>query len=107
MNGKLATTASSQSSNRFWYPGATPTISADGTKNGIVWVVENSSSNGSSPAALIAYDAANLANELYNSSKAPNGRDQFSGNKFITPLVANGKVYFGTPNSVAVFGLLP
>ena len=107
VNGKLATTASSQSSNRFWYPGATPTISADGVKNGIVWVVENSSSNGSSPAALIAYDAANLANELYNSSKAPNARDQFSGNKFITPLVANGKVYFGTPNSVAVFGLLP
>jgi hypothetical protein len=67
-----------------------------------VWVVENSS-----PAVLHAYDATNLATELYNSNQAANGRDQFSNNKFITPMIANGKVYVGTPNSVAVFGLLP
>jgi hypothetical protein len=56
---------------------------------------------------LHAYDATNLATELYNSNQAANSRDHFSGNKFITPVVANGKVYVGTQNSVAAFGLLP
>lgn len=102
VTGKLATTPSSQSGHTFGYPGATPSISANGTTNGIVWVVENSS-NG----VLHAYDATNLATELYNSTQATNNRDQFSANKFITPVVVNGKVYIGTPNSVAAFGLLP
>jgi hypothetical protein len=67
-----------------------------------VWAVENSN-----PAVLHAYNAANLT-ELYNSSQAANGRDQFgNGNKFITATIANGKVFVGTPNGVAVFGLLP
>ena len=56
---------------------------------------------------LHAYDATNLATELYNSNQAAGSRDHFSGNKFITPMIANGKVYVGTPNGVAVFGLLP
>jgi hypothetical protein len=61
----------------------------------------------SNPAVLHAYDAGNL-NELYNSNQASGGRDHFgNGNKFITPAVVNGKVYVGTPNGVAVFGLLP
>jgi len=101
-NAKLAVTPSSQSSNQFPYPGTTPTISANGAANGIVWAVENGNA-----AVLHAYDATNLASELYNSNQAANSRDQFAGNKFITPMVANGRVYIGTPNSVAVFGLLP
>jgi hypothetical protein len=99
---KLATNPSSQSSTLFSYPGTTPSISANGASNGIVWAVENSS-NG----VLHAYDATNLTNELYNSSQAANNRDTFADNKYVTPLVANGKVYVGTPNSVAVFGILP
>jgi hypothetical protein len=101
VNGMLATSPSSRSGHTFSYPGAAPTISASGTTNGIVWVVENSY-----PAVLHAYDATNLSNELYNSTQASGGRDNFSANKFITPVVANGKVYVGTSNSVAVFGLL-
>ena len=59
------------------------------------------------PAVLHAYDATNLANELYNSNQASGGRDGFgNGNKFITPMIVNGKVYVGTPTGVAVFGLL-
>jgi hypothetical protein len=100
-NAVLATSPSSRTSHTFTYPGAAPSISASGTTNGIVWVVENTS-----PAVLHAYDATNLTNELYNSNQAANGRDQFSNNKFITPMVANGKVYVGTSQSVAVFGLL-
>lgn len=102
VNGQLATFPSSRSGHTFGYPGATPSISASGTTNGIVWVVENSS-----PAVLHAYDATNLSNELYNSTQASGGKDNFSSNKFITPMVANGRVYVGTQNSVAVFGLLP
>jgi len=99
-NAMLANAPSSHSSHTFGYPGATPSISASGTTNSIVWVVENSS-----PAVLHAYDATNLATELYNSNQAAGGKDQFSNNKFITPVVANGKVYVGTSKSVAVFGL--
>jgi hypothetical protein len=89
----------SQSTHSFGYPGTTPSVSANGTANGIVWAIEN---NG---AILFAYDAANLTTELYDSNQAANGRDHFSGNKFITPVVVNGRVYVGTPTSVAVFGL--
>ncbi len=102
VGGKLAAAPASQSAHQFGYPGATPSISANGTANGIVWVVENGG-----PAVLHAYDATNLANELYNSNQVANGRDQFVGNKFITPVVTGGKVFVGTPNSVVVFGLLP
>lgn len=102
-NAKLAATESSKTGNAFPYPGATPSISANGTRNAIVWAVENSS-----PAVLHAYDATNLANELYNSSQASGSRDQFgAGNKFITPMVVNGKVYVGTASGVAAFSLLP
>jgi hypothetical protein len=101
-NAKLATTPSSQTANKFGYPGALPVISASGTSNAIVWAVENAT-NG----ILHAYDASNLASEFYNSTQAANHRDQFAPNKYMTPMVTNGKVYVGTPNSVAVFGILP
>jgi hypothetical protein len=100
-NALLATTPSAQTSHFFSYPGATPSVSANGTTNGIIWAIENSG------AILYAYDAANFPNELYDSNQAANNRDHFTGNKFITPVVANGRVYVGTPTSVAVFGLLP
>jgi hypothetical protein len=100
-NARLATTAAFHSANTFQYPGTTPAVSSNGTTNGIVWAVENSS-----PAVLHAYDARNLS-ELYNSNQAAGGRDHFgNGNKFITPLIVSGKVFVGTPNGVAVFGLL-
>jgi hypothetical protein len=98
---KLASAPSSQSTHRFGYPGTTPSVSANGTTNGIVWAIENSG------AVLYAYDATDLTKELYNSNQAVNNRDHFSGNKFITPMVVNGRVYVGTASSVAVFGLLP
>jgi hypothetical protein len=101
-NGLFASTASSHSATGFGYPGTTPGISANGVTNGIVWAAENSS-----PAVLHAYNAGNLAVELYNSNQAPNSRDHFgAGNKFITPTIADGKVYVGTTNGVGVFGLL-
>jgi hypothetical protein len=98
----LGKTPASQTSISFPYPGTAPAVSANGSSNGIVWAVQNSN-----PAALHAFAAGNLATELYNSNQAANGRDNFgAGNKFMTPSIANGKVYVGTPTGVAVFGLL-
>jgi hypothetical protein len=105
-NAKLSTPASSMSATSFGYPGTTPSISANGDANGIVWAVENNG-GGNAGGVLHAYDATNLGTELYNSNQAANNRDHFADNKFITPMIANGKVYVGTPNGVAVFGLLP
>ncbi len=98
---RLVATPSSSSSETYGYPGTSPSISANGTSNAIVWAVQANGSAG----VLHAYDATNLATELYNSSTVP--ADSFTDNKFITPTIANGKVYVGTPSSVAVFGLKP
>jgi hypothetical protein len=104
-NAKVSTTPTSQSATSFGYPGSSPVVSANGTANAIVWAHENQ--NNGAVAVLHAYDATNLARELYNSTQASGGRDQFgAGNKFITPTVAGGKVFVGTTNSVGVFGLL-
>jgi hypothetical protein len=100
-NARL-TALSSQTAGTFAYPSATPSVSANGATNGIVWATENTS-----PAILHAYAATNLAKELYNTTQAANSRDQFgTGNKFITPTIASARVYVGTTTGVGVFGLL-
>jgi hypothetical protein len=99
-NARL-TNASSHTATSFGYPGTTPSISAVGNSNGIVWATENTS-----PAVLHAYAATNLATELYNSTQA-GSRDNFgSGNKFITPMIASARVYVGTASDIGVLGLL-
>jgi hypothetical protein len=101
-NAKLTAVPHSQSAAQFAYPGTAPSVSANGAANAIVWAHENTD-----PAVLHAYDAANLAHELYNSNQAAGNRDHFgTGNKFITPTIADGKVFVGTTAGVAVFGLL-
>jgi hypothetical protein len=101
-SAKLGTAPQSQSATQFIYPGTAPSVSANGTANGIVWAHENAATG-----VLHAYDATNLAHELYNSNQAPANRDQFgAGNKYITPAIADGKVFVGTTNAVAVFGLI-
>ena len=101
MNAQISPVPSGETGNMFPYPGATPSISANGSNDGILWAVENGYA-----ATLHAYDATNLSNELYNSNQAPYQRDQLGpGNKFITPTVVNGKVYVGTTYGVAVYGL--
>ncbi len=88
-----------QTSLQFDAPGSTPTVSSNGNTNGIVWAPENNASSGQ--AALHAYDARNVALELFNSGSYA------SAVKFAVPTVCNGKVYVATANSVAVFGLQP
>lgn len=101
-NARLLTSPASKTGNTFGFPGTTPSISANGASEGIVWAAENAG-----VAVLHAYDAADLSRELYNSNQAAGGRDHFgAGNKFITPTIAGGKVFVGTTNGVGVFGLL-
>ena len=96
----LSAGPTSMSSLVYNFSGPTPSVSSNGTTNGIVWALDNSqygppTPNGSGPAVLHAYDATNLANELWNSSQ---GTGNTAGNavKFTVPTIANGKVYIGT-----------
>ena len=102
-SGLLNPVPTSATTTHFNYPGATPSISGSTAKTLILWATENTS-----PAVLHAYNANDLSVELYNSKQATGGRDNFgNGNKFITPTIANGKVYVGTTTGVGVLGLLP
>jgi hypothetical protein len=90
----------SSSSHSFVFPGSTPSVSAAATQNGIVWALDTSQyctsqSPGCAPAVLYAYDASNLATELWNSSTVTADAAGFAV-KFAVPTIANGKVYVGT-----------
>ena len=101
INGKLSDQPSSRGGFTFDFPGATPSISGNGSKGGIVWEVQDTG-----PAILFAYDAKNVANELYDSNQAANNRDNpTNGVKFVVPTVANGKVFVGSQQKLSVYGL--
>ncbi|HEY0793984.1 MAG TPA: FG-GAP-like repeat-containing protein [Chthoniobacterales bacterium] len=97
-NATLNAVPASATATAFGYPGASASISASGTTKGIAWAIER----GKAQAILHAYDATNLATQLYTSAGVVVG----SPIKFAVPTVCNGKVFVGTANSVAVFGLL-
>jgi outer membrane protein assembly factor BamB len=104
-NGLLSTSPTSTSPQTYGYPGGAIAVSANGTSNGILWAVRK---NGAASGILHAYDAANLATELYNSEQS-GSRDTLAAPaaKFSIPLVVNGKVFVATESSLVVFGLLP
>jgi hypothetical protein len=83
----------------FGMPGPTPSVSANGTSNGIVWIFASTSFLG-------AYDATNLANELYNSNQNQQRDQTGHAVKFAIPTVADGMVFLGAENEVDVYGLL-
>ncbi|MGD0225481.1 MAG: choice-of-anchor D domain-containing protein [Terriglobia bacterium] len=90
------------------FPNPIPVVSANGTTNGVVWIVTIDLNT--KLAALFALGAADVSGntELYDSVQAANNRDQAGGFvKFVIPTVANGKVYIGTATEVDVYGLLP
>lgn len=104
--GLLTTTPTSQTAKAFAYPGTTTSISANQDSNAILWALDNSTYKTNSGAALYAYDATNLATELYTSSQKFNRDNPGAAVKFAVPTVANGKVYVGTQTKLSVYGLL-
>jgi hypothetical protein len=106
--GRISTSPVAQSSNTFTI-GATPSISAHGTSDGIVWAIERLeelSIPGHLPAILYAYDATNISTMLYSSAQVPSRDQGGCAEKFQVPTIANGKVYVSTKNELDVFGLL-
>lgn len=103
-NGTMSSSPTSESPDSLTggtWRGSTPSISANGSSNGILWTLDGSSNQ------LRAYDATNLGNELYTSAQAANNRDQIGTvDKFTVPTVANGHVYVGTANALVGYGLL-
>jgi hypothetical protein len=118
--GKFNGAPFSQSSTSYRFPGSTPSESSNASANGIIWALDNGlyctpQSPGCGATVLHAYDATNLATELWNSSQAAANRD-VAGHavKFTVPTIANGKVYVGTRGNdssvlgeLEVYGLLP
>ena len=97
-----------QSAKIFVYPGPTPSVSSNGSSNGIVWALDNNNLGAQNGQIVYAFDATNLANKLWDSTLAANNRDRSGGAvKFTVPTVANGKAYVGGQNSLTVYGLLP
>jgi hypothetical protein len=106
-NGQLSSTPTSQAAATFGYPGAQPVISAANSSatSAVMWAVEFNSTLG--VGVLHAYDATNLATELYNSSQAANNRDTAGAPvKFAVPTVSGGKVFMGGSAGFDVYGLL-
>jgi hypothetical protein len=123
--GQFNTTPTSTTPTGFGFPGATPSISSSGSTNGIVWAIKSQAygtkdggSSAAGPAVLYAYDASNVAIELWNSTL---GTGNTAGNavKFTVPTIANGKVYIPTRGDdttlnspttrgrIDIYGLLP
>jgi hypothetical protein len=112
-NGLLSTAPTAESPNTL-VVGATPSVSATGTQNGIVWAIMRPEQLRAQPgvqaAVLYAYDATNVANLLYDSSATiTHGHTRDRGGcagKFAVPTIANGRVYVGTQNQLDIYGLL-
>ncbi len=99
-NGTLSDTSQTAVGSFGYLPGS-PSISANGTTDGIVWVMDRNANR------LHAYDAATLSTELWNSSQKVGGGDNVGAVvKFAVPTVANGEVFVGTNNALVVYGLV-
>ena len=97
--GELPAAPTSHAASTFAYPGSVPSISANGGTGGIAWMLEASG-------VLHAYDADNLATELYNSNQNASRDALGSYVKFSTPVITQGKVYVGTADHLVAYGLI-
>ena len=105
ISGTLSTSPTSQSGAIYPVRGGSFAVSANGNGNGILWAVQNN--DVTAPGVLFAYDATNLADELYDSSQMGNRDTLDVASKFTIPLVANGKVFVSSQSQLTAYGLLP
>ncbi len=103
----LSTNPTSESGTYYSYPGPTPSISANGTTNGIAWTLQTDGTGPNGAAILHAYDATNLANELYNTTQNASRDTPGGAVKFTVPTIANGKVYVPAVDVLNIYGILP
>jgi hypothetical protein len=102
--GQLSNGAVSVSATYFGFPGPTPSISANGTSDAILWALQTDDYLSGS-ATLHAYDATDIGTELYNSAQNGQRDDPGGAVKFTVPTVANGKVYVPAQQRLTVYGL--
>jgi hypothetical protein len=110
--GLMSTTPTSVATPTYTQHGATASLSANGNFNGIIWDTDNTAydqtdPSSSGPLVLHAYDATNVATELYNSSQAGSRDTAGLALKFTVPTIAGGRVFVPTGNELDVYGLLP
>lgn len=105
--GLISPAPVSQTITFFDFPTALLSVSSNGNKDGILWAPQDDGYSKGEPAILRAYDAHNLAHELYNSEENFTRDDPGAAGKFTVPTIANGKVYFTTHKRLVVYGLLP
>lgn len=96
-SAQMSSNPTSRGTMAFNYPGATPSVSSNGTSNGIVWAVS---------VALYAFDATDLSKELYDSEMSPERDRAGPSVTFCVPTVANGQVFVGTQNEMDIYGEL-
>jgi hypothetical protein len=105
-NGQVSQQPVSVGQSVLFAHGATVSVSANGTDNGIVWEIDNSAHDSVGPAILRAYDATNVTTELYDSTQAGSRDTAGLALKFTVPTIASGRVFVGTSNELDIYGLL-
>jgi len=110
--GLMSTSSTSAADRVYSQHGATPSLSADDTMNGIIWDTDNSNYNENDPSAsgplvLHAYDASNVATELYNSSQNSSRDTAGLALKFTVPTISGGRVFVPTASALDIYGILP
>jgi hypothetical protein len=104
-NGQLSNSPVNTGQFALGAHGATCSLSSNGSTNGIIWEIDNSSYPGGA-SILRAYDATNVGKELYDSTQAGSRDQAGAALKFTVPTVADGKVFVGTSNELDIYGLL-
>lgn len=104
-NGRLSTAPVMQAATTFTFPGAGLILSANGSSGGILWALEWHEA--SHLGTLHAYDAQNLARELWSSDQSGARDSAGATTRLNVPLVINGKVYVSGKTNLLVYGMLP
>jgi hypothetical protein len=105
VDGRLAPTPAHRGNTRFKNPGAIPSISANGDKDGIVWIVLTKDYRERDVSAVLeAYDASDVSRLLYTTERDARNTPGFAV-RFTIPTIVNGRVYVASRNMVYVFGL--